>query len=104
MRMRLQLLFLLKNQKYFFHNFTHKIYSRISEAYRICLENIGNRLEPYSDLQKKLENWDVEEYIAEKPKINTVRTKYDELRTWNSKIEEFISTLTLENIMNNDMQ
>ena len=88
----------------FFSSFTHKIFSRVSDAYRICLENIGNRLEPYSDLQKKLENWDVEEYIAEKPKISTVRTKYDELRTWNSKIEEFISTLTLENIMNNDMQ
>jgi len=94
---------MIENSK-FYGLFTDKIFSKIFNSFKFCLENIGSRLEPMMPLQKDLENWKVEDYLLEKPKIESVRARIDDLQKWTFKTEEMISTLTLEFIMNNDMQ
>jgi len=88
----------------FYLLFTKNIFDRISSAYKNCLDYIGSKLEQYIPLEKDLENWSVEEYIAEKPKVESIRAKIEDLRKWSVKTDDLISTVPLENIMNNDMQ
>jgi len=93
----------IENSK-FFQYFTQKIFERIKSAYKYCIENISSRVEMYIPLQKDLEDWRAEDYIAEKPNVESVRIKIDELAKWKIKSEDLVNTITLENIMHNDMQ
>ncbi len=84
--------------------FTYEINEKIKSCFKISLEKVRDRIDQYSVLQKDLENWTAEEYVKGRPKVDSIKQKIEDLRKWQVKTEDLLSTFTAAHIMNIDVQ
>lgn len=83
---------------------TNDIYEKIKTSFQISMEKVHDRIDSYSALQKDSEDWIAENFIKERPKVEAVRQRIEDLRKWSSKTEELLGTFTTAHIMNIDVQ
>jgi len=84
--------------------FTNEINEKIKSSFKISHDKVRERIDQYAPLQKDSENWNAEEYIKERPKVELIKKKIDDLKYWFSKTDELLSTFTAAHIMNIDVQ
>jgi len=83
--------------------FTNEINEKIRTSFKMSSEKVRERIDQYAPLQKDSENWVAEEYIKERPKVESIRQKIEDLRKWSLRTDDLLSTFTAAHIMNIDV-